>query len=208
VNLAAIMPKCPDVLSWSAALEAAMLRYAIIHTEQRAGFLANVAHESSQLRVLVENLNYSADQLARTWPDRFANVDRSANALAVDLARKGAQTIANFVYANRMGNGAPETGDGWRFRGAGPLQETGHDNQAQAAAAFGVMLADFASWAQTPAGGSLVAARRWTICGANDAASFDNACDQVNLGHATPKIGDSIGYVSRLAFYNVTLGAV
>ena len=208
MNLAAIMPLCPNVAAWSAALDAAMVRYNIVTRDQRAAFLANVAVESSQLRVLVENLNYSADGLARTWPKRFANVDRSANALAVDLARKGAQFIANYVYANRMGNGPAESGDGWRFRGVGPLQVTGHDNHATAAAQLGVLLADFPEQAQQPRVGALVAARFWSICGANDADNFDHACDLVNLGHVTPRVGDAVGFAARLAFYNVALGVL
>lgn len=199
-QLAACMPLCPDAASWSAALDSAMDRYKIA---DRAAFLANVAHESSQLRALVENLNYSAYQLARTWPNRYANVDRSPNALAIDHARKGAQTIANSVYANRMGNGDPESGDGWRHRGVGPIQITGHDNQAAVAQAFGIAPDLVFAWMQTPVGGALSAARFWTIAGCNTADNFEHACDILNIGHATEKVGDSVGYASRLNFYNV-----
>lgn len=36
--------------------------------------------------------------------------------------------IANSVYANRYGNGPPETGDGWNYRGKGFLHLTFKDN--------------------------------------------------------------------------------
>jgi putative chitinase len=68
---------------------------------------------------LVENTNYSAQGMANTWPTRFA-VNSNAkikepNALALSLHRNSA--IANNVYANRMGNGSVESGDGSLHRG-------------------------------------------------------------------------------------------
>jgi len=68
-----------------------------------------------------ENLNYSAQGLLTTFP-RYFNATEAQN-----FAYKP-ERIANRVYANRMGNENEESGDGWRYRGAGLIQATGKDN--------------------------------------------------------------------------------
>jgi putative chitinase len=98
-----------------------------------AHFFAQTSHESGGFKAFSENLNYSAQGLAGTFPNRYA-VDPKAkvkvpNALANKLSRNP-EAIANNVYASRMGNGADTSGDGYKFRGRGALQLTGKDNYA------------------------------------------------------------------------------
>lgn len=73
---------------------------------------------------IVENLNYSAAGLLQTFPKYFTP------AQAQTYARQP-QRIANRAYANRMGNGDEASGSGWKFRGRGFSQCTGHDNYAK-----------------------------------------------------------------------------
>jgi putative chitinase len=87
-----------------------------------AHFFAQCAHESGNWRATSENLNYSQQGLRNIFRKYFPT-----DALAAQYARKP-QAIANRVYANRMGNGPESSGDGWKFRGRGFLQLTGHDN--------------------------------------------------------------------------------
>ena len=102
-----------------------------INTPKRiAMFMAQIQHESG-LKPKSENLNYSAQGLANTFPKRYA-VDPKAkvkvpNELAKSLNRNP-EAIANNCYANRMGNGDEASGDGWKYRGRGFLQITGKDN--------------------------------------------------------------------------------
>lgn len=104
---------------------------------RRAHFFTQLFHES-KCKAVRENVNYSADGLANTWYTRYAakNVNGkyikkngrfTPNDLALKLHRKPIE-IANNVYANRMGNGSPSSGDGWLFRGGGMLQITGRNN--------------------------------------------------------------------------------
>jgi putative chitinase len=99
--------------------------------ERAAHFFGQTSHETGGFKVFSENLNYSANGLANTFPTRYA-VDSKAkvkvpNTLANNLA-KNPEKIANNVYASRMGNGDEKSGDGWKFRGRGALQLTGKDN--------------------------------------------------------------------------------
>jgi putative chitinase len=91
-------------------------------------FLPEILHETtgrnadggfSPLECLRENLNYSADRICAVWPGRFPTT--------LDSARYAwnPQALANCVYANRMGNGPEESGDGWTYAGAGLIMLTG-----------------------------------------------------------------------------------
>lgn len=84
-----------------------------------AEFFGQVCHESADLTLKEENLNYSAKRLLEIFPKYFdlTNVNRYANK---------PQDIGNRVYGGRMGNKNPN--DGYYFRGRGALQLTGRDN--------------------------------------------------------------------------------
>lgn len=87
-----------------------------------AHFLAQCGHESGNFTAVRENLNYSAQSLRAVFPKYFPT-----DALAQAYARQP-EKIANRVYANRMGNKDEASGDGFKFRGRGFIQLTGHDN--------------------------------------------------------------------------------
>lgn len=87
----------------------------------KAMILAQLAHESGEFTCTEENLNYSAKRLIEVFPQYFSSKDASFYANRPEM-------IANRVYANRMGNGAATSGDGYRYRGRGFIQLTGKDN--------------------------------------------------------------------------------
>jgi len=87
-----------------------------------AHFLAQASHESGNFKAVRENLNYSAEGLVKIFPKYFPNME-----VAILYAKKP-EKIANIVYANRMGNGNEDSGDGFKFRGRGYIQLTGKQN--------------------------------------------------------------------------------
>ncbi|KQZ43316.1 glycoside hydrolase family 19 protein [Duganella sp. Root1480D1] len=120
--------------TWLVPLNRAMAEREINTGGRQAAFLAQLLHESGNLRVLSENLNYSAVRLPQVWPTRFPN-QQAAQPYANNPER-----LANFVYAGRMGNGDMASGDGWRYRGRGLIQLTGRSNYKDCAAALSLDL--------------------------------------------------------------------
>jgi len=92
-------------------------------------FLSQCAHESGNFTVVIENLNYSASGLKKTFGKYFPNN------LSESYARKP-EKIASRVYGSRMGNGDETTKEGWKFRGRGYIQLTGKDNYEKFARAI------------------------------------------------------------------------
>ena len=118
---------------WVDHFKQACEHYGIKSKNAIAAFLANVGVETGSLKTFVENLNYSAQGLANTWPSRYSASGRfggAPNSLALSIARKPME-IANNTYANRMGNGSVASGDGWKYRGRGAIQLTGKANYAE-----------------------------------------------------------------------------
>lgn len=113
-----------------------------------ADMLAQTANETGGYRVFSENLNYSADALIRTWPNRFTA------ASAAQYARKP-ELIAGKVYGDRMGNNGPP--DGWAFRGRGMLQLTGRANYEATDKRLGIGLDTNPDLAAVPALSLLIA---------------------------------------------------
>ena len=69
-------------------------------------------------------MNYSAQRLMQVWPSRFKTLEQA------EQYAHNPEKLANNVYANRMGNGNEESGDGWKYRGRGLLGLTGRSNYA------------------------------------------------------------------------------
>jgi putative chitinase len=96
--------------------------YYKLSPNRAAHFFAQCAHESGNFKAFSENLNYGAKGLRGIFGKYFPT-----DALARAYERQPAK-IANRVYANRMGNGDEASGEGFAYKGRGPLQLTGKNN--------------------------------------------------------------------------------
>ena len=176
-QLLQILPNAGQVAGvFVPVLNTAMNRYQIVGAKRIAAFIAQVGHESGQLTRLVENLNYSADALRKTWPSRF-------NAGLASTAARKPEQIANIAYGNRMGN--TEQGDGWKYRGRGLIQITGRANYAECAEALGLDLMNHPELLEKPQHACMSAAWFWASRGLNtlaDAGKFDAITRRINGG--------------------------
>jgi putative chitinase len=111
----------------SGLMNVVCLKYDINTPLRLQAFLAQVAHESGEFSIKTESMNYSTpERIVAIWPSRF-NLTGEGKLNAHDYIHN-AEKLGNQVYAGRMGNGAPETGDGFRYRGGGYLQLTGKES--------------------------------------------------------------------------------
>lgn len=170
-------------------LMTATTEFDITTTLREAAFIAHVGVESNQLQAVSENLNYSAEGLMRTFPRYFTSSQAAVYA-------RNPEKIANRVYANRMGNGPEESGEGWRYRGAGLIQLTGKNNQCAAADYFGIDHNAIGDWLRTPEGAARSAGWFWSVNGLNEFA------DAQDMRAITRRInGGFNGLEERMALY-------
>ena len=126
------MPKCPDPVAWGAAFDRA---FGGVAPKDLAMFFAQIGHESADLTQLEESLFYrSADRIRDVFPRAVASL---GDAELQKLVRNP-EGLANVVYSLRNGNGNTLSGDGWRYRGRGPIQITGRTNYIALAADTGL----------------------------------------------------------------------
>lgn len=119
INLSALKGNIPDHV-YDELFDTAT-RFNLNSPLRIAHFLAQCHHESMGFSRKEENLNYSAERLLQVFPKYF-NPDQAK------LYARNPVIIASRVYANRMGNREEDSGDGYRYRGRGYIQLTGHDN--------------------------------------------------------------------------------
>lgn len=190
-----VFPHNPDPQDWVDAMNNVFPQYQINTPQREAAFLAQCGHESGGWTIFEENLNYSAQGLHGTFPHYFPTVE-SAEPYA-----RNPEMIANHIYANRMGNGPTESGDGWKYRGRGPIQLTGRDNYthfAQTMFADPQTVIDYPDWVTQDKSFALMSAIYFW-----NAHNLNAHADQGDMKTCTHIInGGYLGLEDREALYN------
>lgn len=182
---------------WVDALNATFQRFNILTPIQQASFIGQCGHECGQFKVLEENLNYRAETLMRLWSKRFPTLE-----VANQYARNP-KKIANMVYSNRMGNRDQASGDGYRFRGRGCIQLTGHANYFHAGQACGADFVMEPDLVATPQYAAMTAGWFWNTHNLNQ---YADSRDYVLM---TKKInGGTIGLNDRIKHIDMALAVL
>ena len=155
----------------------ALLAANAINTPLRlAHFMAQSFHETGGLTILSESGRYKKTGLAALWD--------------------GGKALFSLVYSNRMGNGGPDSGDGWTYRGRGLIQTTGRESYRRFGQLCGV---DFEADPDLVVSGEHAlkpAVAEWSDKHANDLA------DRNDLTAITIAInGGKIGLKERLKWF-------
>ncbi len=196
-HLQQLLPKNPYVEYWHNALTQLFPDYEI-NTEKRiAAFIAQCAHESANFMILRENLNYRWQTLRKIFPKYFPT-DELAQEYAAKPNKQ--EAIANRVYADRMGNGPEDSGDGYRYSGKGLIQLTGKDNYFWFSQSIGISVEEAAEYMLTFEGAAQSACWFW------ETNKLNQWADKGDILTLTKRInGGTIGLQDRIKHYEHAL---
>jgi putative chitinase len=181
---------------WVDALNATFARFDISTPLRQAAFIGQCGHECGGFKILEENLNYRGEALQKLWPKRF-------DAQKAQMCARNPKLIANTVYSSRMGNRDESSGDGYRFRGRGCIQLTGHANYYHAGQALGVDFVMEPDLVATPMYAALTAGWFW------DTQKLNQYADSMDYLTMTKRInGGTIGLADRIKHINHALAVL
>lgn len=195
IDAALLKIACPErsineLIPWVEPIKKACLQYNITSIRQVASFISQMAHESGFKLAAREDTNFSAKRLAQVWGNRYAINPKAApeNRIPNSLAQRlggNPIAIANNVYANRMGNGDEDSGDGWTFRGAGPKQLTGRYNMSEFGKSVKMGVNQALAYILTLEGGVMSAGWFWQTNNLNplaDSPGIEDETKKINGG--------------------------
>jgi putative chitinase len=192
-QLSQIVPKNPYIDHWHQAFCEILPDYDINTPQRIAAFLAQCAHESGGFTAIKENLNYRPQTLVTLFKKYF-DLDTATRYCAMPNKQ---EAIANRIYANRMGNGPEESGDGYRYCGRGLIQLTGKDNYTRYAQSTEQTVEEASEHLTTFEGCVQSAAWFW------EANNLNQYADSGDILTMTKRInGGTIGLEDRIKHYN------
>lgn len=184
---------------WLIAMVEIMPRWGIVGIKRESAFLGQMRHECADFTKFSESLYYKdPERIAQIFRTAFdLNHDKAIDKVEIEFAKqyvKNPEALANRAYADRFGNGDEASGDGFKYRGRGPIQTTFKKNYEIASFWTGVNLVNDPDEMLVPRVGCAAACGYWKDHGCNELADFGDdrgITKQINPG--------LLGYTERVA---------
>jgi putative chitinase len=163
---------------------------------RKAHFFAQIDHESN-LKPIRENLFYTTIAAARK---AFKSPFQGKPDSFVSQYLRNPQKLANYVYANRNGNGNEASGDGWKYRAGGMIGTTGKTNFVRLSKVTGIDYVQNPDLLNNEADSLIAALVFWKDNKLNvfaDKDKLDSISDLINKGRLTDAYGDANGFDDR-----------
>jgi predicted chitinase len=137
-----------DAEKWLGPLTAAFRKNDMTTPQRMSAALGQFAVEAGAgFQEVSEDLTYThAERLCAVFPSHFKTLADARPCC------NNPRVLANVVYANRLGNGPPASGDGFRFAGKGLIQLTGRDEYDAFGRSIGKTAEEAADYCLTPEG--------------------------------------------------------
>jgi putative chitinase len=161
-----------------------------------AHFMAQIDHESG-LKSVRESCYYKTIASLRST---FYSPFKAKSDGFVSGYLRNTEKCANYVYSNRGGNGNEDSGDGFKYRGGGMIQNTFKDGYRKLTKDTGIDFLGNPDLILVEANAMIAACNYWKGANLNKYADLDDldaVSDLINKGRLTAAKGDTNGYADR-----------
>jgi putative chitinase len=131
----------------------------ISSSKELANFMAQVTHESADLKRLEEGFRYTKNIDQIPVKSALREGPEVLEAARIEALRGNPAGLAELMYGGRMGNSEP--GDGFKYQGRGYIQLTGKDGYREAGEALGLDLVSQPELAAEPGNAARIAVWYW-----------------------------------------------
>jgi putative chitinase len=172
-----------------------------INTKLRYNHLMTQLEHESNLKPVREDTYYTTIKQAK---EIFYTPFKGKTNLFVSSYLRNSEKMANYVYANRMGNGDEESGDGWKYRAGGFIGITGKNNFTKLSKDTKIDYLKNPELLETEADALISSLWYWKVNNLNkfaDLNDLDSISDIVNIGRQTQRYGDANGFKDRKEIY-------
>lgn len=163
-------------------------------------FMAQIEHES-KLKLKREDLHYKTVEQARKI---FKTPFKGKSDAFVQQYLFNSEKMANYVYANRNGNGDETSGDGYKYRAGGYIGITGKNNYLMLSKDVRIDFMSNPDLILEEANALIASLWYWNknkLSQYADKNDLDAISDIVNIGRLTETKGDSNGFDDRKLIY-------